>query len=241
MKYALITSSTNGIGKAIGKSLLREGYFVFFNYSKNEENRIKLEEEIFEYKGGYCIIKMDLSIFENIQKLYNEVLKITHKIDCLILNTGITNRESFWNTTYNEWNNVINTNLNIPFFIIQKFSNMIQEQGNIIFIGSLMGIIPHAISIPYAVSKAGIHMLAKSLVKVFKDKKVTVNAIAAGFINTDWHNSKNDVVKKRIENKIALQRFGETEEVAKACLCIINNQYINGAIINIDGGYEMGE
>jgi 3-oxoacyl-[acyl-carrier protein] reductase len=238
-KYALITSSTSGIGKAIGKLLLTNGYYVFFNYSKNEENRYKLEQEISEFKGQYSIIKADLSDYNSIYVLFNEINKITNILDCIVLNTAITNRKSFEDISFNEWNIVMDTNLNIPFFIVQKFSKMIKNDGRIIFIGALMGIVPHAISIPYSVSKAGLHMLAKSLVKVFKDRNITVNVIAPGFINTNWQLSKSTEHRKRIEDKIALKRFGCPEEVAKVCLNIIDNDYINGAVINIDGGYDM--
>jgi 3-oxoacyl-[acyl-carrier protein] reductase len=241
VKYVLVTSSTSGIGKAIGKMFLEQGYYVFFNYSKNEDNRKKLEDEIKNYNNMYSIIKLDLSKFENVNILYEEIIGITNSLDCIVLNTGITNRKSFQDISIDEFTNVINTNLNIPFFIVQKFSEMIKDNGRIIFIGSLLGILPHATSIPYAVSKAGLHMLAKSLVKVFKNRKITVNVIAPGFIDTDWQLSKEPEHRKRIENKIALGRFGTVDEVAKTCLHIVENKYINGAILNIDGGYCMGE
>jgi 3-oxoacyl-[acyl-carrier protein] reductase len=241
VKYVLVTSSTSGIGKAIGKMFLEQGYYVFFNYSKNEDNRKKLEDEIKDYSNMYSIIKLDLSKFENVNVLYKKISNITNSLDCIVLNTAITNRKPFQNINVDEWNEVMDTNLNIPFFIVQKFSEMINNNGRIIFIGALMGILPHAISISYAVSKAGLHMLAKSLVKVFKDRKITVNVIAPGFIDTDWQLSKEPEHRKRIENKIALGRFGTVDEVTKTCLHIVENEYINGAILNIDGGYCMGE
>jgi len=78
------------------------------------------------------------------------------------------------------------------------------------------------------------------LVKEFKEKQTTVNSIAVGFVETPWHNNKSEAHIQRIKDKIALNRFGLPEEVAKTCLHIIDNQYINGAIINLDGGYDMG-
>jgi NAD(P)-dependent dehydrogenase (short-subunit alcohol dehydrogenase family) len=238
-KYALVTSSTNGIGKVIGKMLLKSGYYVFFNYSKNENNRSILEQEIGDFKGCYSMIKADLSDFSNIEVLQREVGKVTNRLDCIMLNTGITNRTGFDKITAMEWDIIINTNLSIPFFIVQSFSQIIQNNGRIIFIGSLLGKIPHAISIPYSVSKAGLHMLAKSLVKVFKNRGITVNVIAPGFIETDWHLSKSEDVRSNIEKKIALSHFGLPEDVAQMCMSVIENQYINGAVIDIDGGYDM--
>jgi len=240
MKYALVTSSTSGIGKSIGKLLNKNGYFVFFNYSSNEENRIKLEEELrYEvFNNRYSIIKLDLSNIENVDKLYEEVLKETNKIDVLILNTAITDRSNFEDIEIDNWNKVLDVNLSIPFFITQKFSSIINNNGRIIFIGALMGKIPHAISISYAVSKAGLHMLAKSLVKVFKDREITVNTIIPGFISTNWQSLKPEDQRKRIEDKIALGRFGTPEEVAMICKNVVDNDYINGAEIHIDGGYQ---
>jgi len=238
MKYILITGSSTGIGLSIGKEFLNDNYYVIFNYSSNEENIYKLKKDLVGFKDRYSIIKLDLSVFENIELLYKEVTKITEKIDVLILNAAITDKSNFKDITIENWNKVMNVNLNIPFFITQKFSSIIKDNGRIIFIGALLGIVPDAISTAYAVSKAGLHMLAKSLVKVFKDRKITVNTIAPGFVSTNWQDTKPKEQRERIENRIALSRFGTTEEVARICKNVVDNDYINGAVIQIDGGYQ---
>jgi 3-oxoacyl-[acyl-carrier protein] reductase len=239
IKYALVTSSTRGIGKSIGIELLNKGYYVFFNYANNDEDAYKLKQELFQFNNGYSIIKTDLSKLDGINVIYDNVIKITNSLDCIVLNTGVTNYKSFVDLTFDDWNKVINTNLNIPFFLVQKLSDNIVYDGRIIFIGTMLGLIPHGISIPYSVSKAGLTMLSRNLVKHFKDRNITVNVVSPGFIDTSWQLSKNKDHRKRIENKIALNRFGYPVEVAKTCIHIIENQYINGAVINVDGGYDM--
>jgi 3-oxoacyl-[acyl-carrier protein] reductase len=239
MKYALVTSSTQGIGKAIGIMLLERGYYVFFNYSNNDNIAYQLEGELSKYKDKFMIIKADLSMFEGINVIYNVIYKKTNYIDCIVLNTGITCYDMFEDIKISDWNNVINTNLSVPFFLIQKLFNIIRNNSRVIFIGALMGLIPHGKSIPYAVSKSGLTMLSKNLVKVFKEKQTTVNTIAVGFVDTAWHDNKSLDHVERIKNKIALNRFGTCDEIALMCKSLIDNQYINGAIINIDGGYDM--
>ena len=239
MKYVLVTSSTKGIGKAIGTLLLQHNYYVFFNYAHDDITATQLQQELSQYKDKFSIIKADLSNLNGINILHNSITKITNKLDCIVLNTAITDKTQFENITYDNWNNVINTNLNIPFFLVQKLSPYINNNGRIIFISALLGLIPHATSISYGVSKAGLIMLAKSLVKIFKDRKITVNTIAPGFVDTDWQLTKHLNHRQRIENKIALKRFAYPEEIAKVCLSIIDNDYINGAVINVDGGYNF--
>jgi NAD(P)-dependent dehydrogenase (short-subunit alcohol dehydrogenase family) len=134
---------------------------------------------------------------------------------------------------------VLDTNLNVPFFTVQRFSEHINSSGRIIFIGALMGQFPHAMSISYGVSKAAVHFLTSSLVKVFSDEMgITVNCVAPGFVDTPWQTNKAPDHRKRIEDKIALHRFAKPEEVAQLCLSVIENDYINGSVINIDGGYS---
>lgn len=239
MKYAVVTASTKGIGKSIGCKLLKEGYFVFFNYFSDDLNAETLSKEIADYKHFFSIIKANMASYEGIYDLVGEVNKVTNSIDCLVLNTGVTIRKSFEEITFDDWNYQMNTNLTFPFFLTQAFYNNFAHNSRIIFIGSLLGSVPHANSIPYAVSKAGINMLAKSLVKHFADKLVTVNVIAPGFVNTNWQIDKPQELRKKIEKKIALGRFAEADEIANICMCIINNTYINGAVISVDGGYSF--
>ena len=132
---------------------------------------------------------------------------------------------------------VINVNLTMPFFIVQSLVDCIIKGGSILFIGAVMGIYPHAISIPYAVSKAGVHMLSRQLVKHLAPYKITVNTIAPGFVDTPWQKSKPLEQRIRIENKIALKRFALPEEIAQLCWDISQNAYINGSLLEIDGGY----
>lgn len=238
MNIVLVTGGTKGIGKAIVLKYLHQGCYAIITYSSDDETAELFQRELdVNYKDKYEIIKADLSKIEEVKIMCNIIRCKYRKIDYLILNAGATNRNSFSDMTIDEWNYVINVNLTMPFFIVQSLVDCIINGGSILFIGAVMGIYPHAISIPYAVSKAGVHMLSRQLVKHLAPYKITVNTIAPGFVDTPWQKSKPLEQRIRIENKIALKRFALPEEIAQLCWDISQNAYINGSLLEIDGGY----
>lgn len=238
MNIVLVTGGTKGIGKAIVLKYLHQGCYAIITYSSDDETAELFQRELdVNYKDKYEIIKADLSKIEEVKIMCNIIRCKYRKINYLILNAGATNRNSFSDMTIDEWNYVINVNLTMPFFIVQSLVDCIINGGSILFIGSVMGIYPHAISIPYAVSKAGVHMLSRQLVKHLAPYKITVNTIAPGFVDTPWQKSKPLEQRIRIENKIALKRFALPEEIAQLCWDISQNAYINGSLLEIDGGY----
>lgn len=240
MKTAVITGSTKGIGKSIGLKLLQEDCFVIFNYASDDSTSNELCKELKKnYHGKYKIIKADLSSIEQVEYFVEQVTKEVPVIDYLILNAGYTDRTLPLELSVEGWNKVMDINLNMPFFCVQRFASFLRKRtGKIIFIGSILGIEPHASSIAYGVSKAGVHFLAKCLVKVFAEQGITVNAICPGFTDTPWQLKKPAMQRKNIENKTALHRFAYPEEVAEITYSVLNNAYINGAVIQIDGGYN---
>ena len=153
------------------------------------------------------------------------------------MNAGETDRTPFAEITPERWEHVVGTNLNCPFYLAQGFGSHMADGGRIIMIGSLCGVYPHAVSPAYGVTKAAVHQLAKELVKVFAPKGVTVNAVVPGFTDTDWQRAKAPEQRKRIEDKTAVHRFARPEEIAQLCWEVINNPFINGAQLVIDGGY----
>ena len=238
VKTAVVTGSTKGIGKAVGISLLKEGYHVIFNYASSEDTAAALDSELTKfYQNQYDIIKADLSTIEGVTEFANKITENHKEIHCLILNNGATSRKSLDEITPDEWNKVLSTNLTAPLFLIQKLNPYLQQDGRVIFIGSLMGKYPHSLSISYGVSKAGVHMMAKYLVKEFASRKITVNVIVPGFVDTPWQKGKPAEIRKSIESKVALERFALPEEIAALCLSVINNGYINGAELVIDSKY----
>lgn len=238
MKVAIVTGSTKGVGKAIGKKLLEANCRVIFNYAHDDQAANNLNEELDKkYRGRFLIVKSELSSFESMEYFIDTIKEFTSSVDYILLNAGITTKQPFSSITKENWNSVINTNLTIPFFMVQQLSNIINDEGRIIFIGSILGKYPHSISLPYGISKSAIPMMAKYLVKEFKNKNVTVNTITPGFVNTSWHMNKPIDLRTRIESKIANGKFAEPEEVANLCMHVISNNYINGSEICIDGGY----
>lgn len=226
-KIAFITGSSRGIGKQIGIDLLNKNYFVYFN-GRNKE--IILDSSNSDF------IQADLSDSNNILDI---VLKLSN-LDVLVLNAGITDRTPFGDVQITNWNKVFEMNVTVPFFLVQALKDKINPNGKIIFISSISGIIPDSVSIAYGVSKAAINMMVLYLAKEFADKKITVNAIAPGYIMTDWHKDKPKEQLERIATKCLVNRFGTPEEISKAVQFIVDNDFINGQIIRIDGGWKNG-
>jgi 3-oxoacyl-[acyl-carrier protein] reductase len=235
MKNALVTGSTKGIGLALSQKLIERGYYVYMNYSKDDKAASSLDID----SNKHSVIKADVSTLDGVNALLEFLLKENINLDCLVLNVGITCRKPFGQIEYSDWSRVIDANVNMPFFIVQGLRNIISDFGSIIFTGSDMGIYPHSVSISYGVSKAAIHMLARSLVKEFAGRKIRINAIAPGFIDTQWQEEKPEWLREKIEKKIALKRFGTPQEVAEACVSLLDNKYINGTVLTVDGGYNF--
>ena len=233
MKHALVTGSTKGIGYAIAEKLIGRGYFVFLNYGHDDTATVPYTEDC------CAIIKADVSARGGIETLTSAVQKKTNMLDCVVFNAGTTCRAPFGELTYEDWQHVMDTNVNMPFFLAQNLSGSIAENGSLVFISSELSIRPHATSIPYGVSKAAVNMLALNLVKELAPRGIRVNVICPGFIDTEWQKEKPEWLRAKISEKIALRRFGTPEEVADACMSLIDNSYINGAIVTVDGGYDM--
>ena len=234
MKYALVTGSTKGIGLAVAARLIEADYFAFANYAHDDAaaSSINLTPDKYE------IIKADLSTSGGAEALIDFVIGKNIELDCIVFSAGTTCREPFGHISYDDWTKVMNVNVSSSFYICQKLFPVIADGGSVVVIGSDMGIYPHAVSSAYSVSKAAAHMLAKSLVKEFAPRGIRVNAVAPGFINTEWQKEKPEWLREKIESKIALKRFGTPDEVADACMFLVENSYVNGSIVQIDGGYD---
>ena len=238
MKHALITGSSSGIGLAIAKRLLDEGYFVFINHRPGGDAS-PVEAWLSEHHADrYQVCAADLSTMDGVDSLCAAVADVTDALDVLVLNAGATQRGGLEDIRLEDWERVFATNVTMPVFLVQKLSPMMPDGGSIVFMGSLMGILPHSMSLAYGVSKAAVNALAENLPKFFEGRGITVNAIAPGFVETPWQTQKPAEIRRSIESKVAHHRFARPEEIAELCWHVVTNRYLNGSVIRIDGGYS---
>lgn len=242
-KNYLITSATDGIGRSIVETILRnstdEKDHIIVNYGHNDRKAEAFLEENIQYKDKLTLVKADLSTIEGMEDLVGKVLDRFDQLDCLVCNTGIGTYEKFDNYSWEVWSKVMDTNLSIPAFLLQKLKyHMRRDTGSIVMIGSAAGIRTYSSSIVYSVSKAGVIHLAKCMVKELEPLGVRINAVAPGFIETAWQKDRKAESYERINKKIAVHRFGEPEEVAHMVYELLNNAYMNGTVVEIDGGYD---
>jgi 3-oxoacyl-[acyl-carrier protein] reductase len=239
MKYSIVTGGTKGIGKEICRILLMKGYSVIAVDNNDDISALTTKHEFeIEFQNPFHIIKCDLSDTNNIPGLFSEITAITQSVDVLILNAGITVRKGIEDITLDEWESVMAVNVTTPLFLIQRFLPFFKAGSNIIFTGSSMALYPHSMSLPYGVTKSAVHALVKNLVKFLAPFGIRVNCVSPGFVDTEWQKEKPRHVRESITGKISLKRFAEPEEIASVYAFVIDNQYLNGEIISIDGGYS---
>ena len=238
-KIVIVTGASRGIGREIAKSLSIKGYTVIANYNKSEGKIKELQKELLEKNINLDIFQADVSKREEVKKMVKYVLEKYHKIDILINNAGISQIKEFTQITDEDWNNIINVNLNSVFYMTQEVvTNMIHnKKGCIINISSIWGQVGASCESHYSVSKAGIDALTKSLAKELGPSRIRVNSIAPGIIDTDMNSELNKEEIREIEEEIPLQRIGKVEDIEKCIEWLIEDEYTTGQVISINGGW----
>ena len=228
MKHAIVTGGTSGIGLAVVKMLAGKGYHVFATFSSRD-----MEEKIENVES--C--RADQSDKESMNQFIAYIRQRTDSVDCIVLNAGITLRKGLADFTDEEWEKVMQVNVNAPTFLLRDLYPIIPHGARIIFIGSEMAVHPHGTSLAYGVTKSAVHALSVNLVKFFEGTGTTVNTIAPGFVETPWQSGKPQAIRESICSKTAIHRFATVEEIADAVRFCIDNAFVNGSVIEVNGGY----
>ena len=238
-KTVIVTGGSRGIGAAIVELLAKEGYNVVLNYNKSEEIAKKIEEESTNKGYNVEIFKADVSKREEVKKLVEFTIEKFGKIDVLINNAGISQTKLFTDITDEDWNNMINTNLNSVFYMSQEVAkHMIHEkEGCIINISSICGLIGASCEVHYSVSKAGVDAMTKSLAKELGLSNIRVNSIAPGIIDTDMNKHLSKEELEEIKTEIPLGKIGNPSSIAKCVKWLIEDDYTTGQVISINGGW----
>ena len=235
MKTAIVTGGSKGIGLGIVRMLVGRGYKVFVTYGHDDNAAQAAAAELGD-KAEF--VKADLADRTQTYAFVNHVRQSVAGIDCIVCNAGTTIRKSFTETTDSDWDTMMEVGLTAHLILLRELYNIILPDGRVLFTGSAMGLYPHATVLGYGVVKAAVHAMVKNLVKVFEDKNVTVNAIAPGFVETEWQKEKPQQIRDNICSKTALHRFASIDEIVAAFAFCLDNSYVNGSIIEVTGGYS---
>ena len=240
-KVIIVTGASRGIGREISRELAKKGYIIIANYNKSEKQILELKEELEKEKVKIDIFKADVSKRKETQQLVKYAIKKYGKIDVLINNAGISQIKEFTQITDKDWNNMININLNSVFYMTQEVcKNMIHNKnGCIINMSSIWGQIGASCESHYSVSKAGIDAITKSLAKELGPSNIRVNSIAPGIIDTEMNKHLSLEELEYIKEEIPLQRIGKVNDIEKCVEWLIEDDYITGQIISINGGWSI--
>jgi len=238
-KLALVTGGTRGIGAAIATKLKADGYEVISTYIGHPESAEKFSNET-----GIKTYKFDVAYFESCQKGVEQIEQDTGKsIDILVNNAGITKDRFLHKMSADEWNAVINTNLNSVFNmtrnVIEKMRN--NKFGRIINISSINGLKGQIGQANYSAAKAGLIGFSKAVAQENANKGVTVNVIAPGYVGTDMVKKIDEKILQGIVSQIPVGRLAEPSEIAALTSYLISDQagFITGATFSINGGQYM--
>lgn len=229
MKYAVVTGGTSGIGLGVAKMLVNKGYYVFTTYVGP-----KFSEEIDNYEAHV----VDQTKRNEVYSFIDYVKSTTNHLDCIVCNAGMSIRKSFTMTTDSDWDNQMEVAVNSHYIMIREFFPIIPAGSRILFTGSQMAIHPHATVLAYGVTKSAVCALSRNLIKEFEGTGTTVNTIIPGFVATPWQDEKPEAIKQNIYNKTAIHRFANVDEIVDAFRFCIDNPFVNGSLIEVNGGYD---
>jgi 3-oxoacyl-[acyl-carrier protein] reductase len=239
-KTAVITGASRGIGSAIAMEMARNGANIAIIYAGNEsaaENVLKQTESFGVKTRAY---KCNVADYNDSKFICEKIVGDFGTVDILVNNAGIVKDNLLLRMGEADFDSVIDVNLKGAFNFIKHLSRVIMKSpsGRIINISSISGMMGNPGQANYSAAKAGMIGMTKTIAKEFAGKKVTCNAIAPGFIETDMTAELPQTVKDYANSAIPLKRMGTTNEVANVAVFLASEQssYITGEVIKVDGG-----
>jgi acetoacetyl-CoA reductase len=240
---AIVTGGSRGIGSAISLELAKNGVKVVINYNSNSEAADKMVAQIKELGSDAIAVQADVAKSEDAKRLVEETVNHFGRLDVLVNNAGITRDSTFKKMTEENWNAVIETNLNSVFNVTSPALPHLTESyaGRVINISSIIGQAGGFGQTNYSAAKAGLIGFTKSLATELAAKtNVTVNAICPGFIGTEMVQAMPEKVLDATIARVPQKRLGTPEEIARAVLFLVQDgAYITGQQLNVNGGLYM--
>jgi len=237
-RVALVTGGTRGIGGSISRQLKDAGRDVVAAYAGNEHAAREFEENT-----GIKTVKVDVSDFDQVQDVSARIKADMGPIEILVNNAGITRDSTMHRMTFEQWKEVIDTNLSGVFNCSRAVIEDMRERnfGRIVNIGSINGQAGQYGQVNYAATKSGIHGFTKALAQEGASKGITVNAIAPGYVDTDMVRAVPPDVLEKIIARIPVGRLGHAEDIARGVIFLTadNAGFITGSTLSINGGQHM--
>lgn len=235
---AFITGSTRGIGLAIAKAFAKQGVHIILNGRRPVSEALIAEIKAL---GVNCIgISGDISNSEEVKEMVKKTNEFA-PVTILVNNAGITNDKLLLRMNEQDFEQVLKVNLTGSFNMTQQLLKgmLKQRKGTIINISSVSGLMGNVGQANYAASKAGLIGFTKTVAREIAPRKITCNAIAPGFIETDMTSELSDKIREEMTKNIPLQHFGQVEDIANTAVFLAKSPYITGQVINVDGGLVM--
>lgn len=244
-KVALITGSSQGLGKAAALKLHEAGASVVINfYPDVEGNGLAQAQAIVEQLGGpdegrALALGADVSKFDQVQQMVQQVVRHFGRLDIAINNAGILRDRTMAKLEIPDWDAVIATNLSGVFHVCKAAAAVMQDGGRIVNLGSIAGAMGFFGQSNYAAAKAGVAGLGRVLSRELARRRITVNTIAPGVVLTDMGKSIPEAAREEMIKHIPLGRFGQPDDIANAILFLCSDMasYITGQTLHVNGGW----
>ncbi len=239
---AIVTGGTRGIGEAVSLALKKAGHEVAATYAGKKESANESAKK-FSDSTGISTYKFDVSDFDACHKAVSQIEEDLGPVGILVNNAGITRDGTMHRMDYDQWNDVIKTNLSSCFNMSRSVIEGMRERkfGRIVNIGSVNGQAGQYGQVNYAAAKSGIHGFTKALAQEGAKAGITVNAIAPGYVLTDMVRAVPEKVLEKIISTIPVGRLGNPEDIARGVLFLVSEEagFITGSTVDINGGQHM--